>query len=74
MAAVQGPVWVHGRVVDHPGVIGLQMKEDHILLNESRTVIGSLETIIHLKQEINDNTKPIVIAVQETFLANDVSR
>ena len=45
--------------------------------------MGSLETIIQWNtqgisiskldlQEIIDNTKPIVIAVQETFLANDV--
>ena len=46
MAAVQGPVSVHGRGVDHPGMIDLQMKEDHILLNGSRTVMGSIETII----------------------------
>ena len=82
MATVQGPVWLHGRGVDHPGVIGLQMKEDLILLHRSRTVMGSLETIIQWNTqgiltskpnllEIIDN-KPIVIAVQETFLANDV--
>ena len=59
------------------------MKEDHILLNGSRTVKGSLETTIQWNTQgistskldllkIIDNTKPIETAVQETFLANDV--
>ena len=63
-------------------MIDLQMKEDHILLNGSRTVMGSHETIIQWEHtrnmdfqagllEIIDDTKPIVIAVQETFLVND---
>ena len=74
---------MHGRGVDHPGVIGVQTKENHILLNGSWTVMGPLEMTIQWNTqgiltskldllEIIDNNKQIVIVMQEIFLANDV--